>query len=94
MAERELFQIGEVARIERKIDHRLEEACHAELDCIRLEQQPALRIVCRQETVEFHSYLWLERSIRQLEQNQKVPLNYIGKVGGGHPGAQRRPRSG
>lgn len=77
MAERELFQIGEVAR--------LEEACHAELDCIRLEQQPALRIVCRQETVEFHSYLWLERSIRQLEQDQKVPLSYIGKVGVGIP---------
>ena len=94
MAERELFQIGELDRIERKIDHRLEEACHAELDCIRLEQQPALRIVCRQETVEFHSYLWLKRSIRQLEQDQKVPLSYIGKVGGGHPGAQRRPRSG
>lgn len=94
MAERELFQIGELDRIERKIDHRLEEACHAELDCIRLEQQPALRIVCRQETVEFHSYLWLERSIRQLEQDQKVPLNYIGKVGDGHPSAQRRPRSG
>ena len=33
-----------------------------------------------------------ERSVRQLEQDQKVPLSYIGKVGGGHPGAQRRPR--
>ena len=78
----------ELDRIERKIDHRLarlEEVCHAELDCIRLEQQPALRIVCRQETVEFHSYLWLERSIRKLEQNQKVPLSYIGKVGVGIP---------
>ena len=27
-----------------------------------------------------------ERSVRQLEQNQKVPLSYIGKGGGGHPG--------
>ena len=78
----------ELDRIERKIDHRLarlEEARHAELDCIRLEPQQELRIVCRRESVEFHSYLWLERSIRQLEQNQKVPLSYIGKVGVGIP---------
>ena len=26
-----------------------------------------------------------ERSVRQLEQDQKVPLNYIGKVGVGIP---------
>lgn len=27
----------------------------------------------------------MERSVRQLEQDQKVPLNYIGKVGVGIP---------
>lgn len=83
----------ELDRIERKIDHRLarlEEARHAELDCIRLEAQHEQRIVCRRETVEFHSYLWLERSIRKLEQNQKVPLSYIGKVGVGIPLEQLR----
>ena len=76
----------ELEQIERKIDHRLtqlEEARRAELDRIRLEVQPVLRLALVREPVEFHSYLWLERSIRKLEQNQKVPLSYIGKVGVG-----------
>ena len=72
--------------IERKIDHRLaqlEEARHAKLDCIWLEQQPALRIVGLRANVAFSSYLWLEHSIRKLEQGQKLPLSYLGKVGVG-----------
>ena len=72
--------------IERKIDHRLaqlEEARTAQLDCIQLEQQPALRIVGLRASVEFSGYLWLEHSIRKLEQGQKLPLSYIGKVGVG-----------
>ena len=72
--------------IERKIDHRLaqlEEARTAQLDCIRLEQQPALRMVGLRASVAFSGYLWLEHSIRRLEQGQKLPLSYIGKVGVG-----------
>ena len=72
--------------IERKIDHRLaqlEDARTSELDCIRLVQQPALRLVLLRDSVKFNSYLWLERSIRKIEQNQKLPLSYIGKVGVG-----------
>ena len=76
----------ELEIIERKIDHRLaqlEDARTAELDCIRLEQQPALRIVGLRAKVAFDGYLWLEHSIRKLEQGQKLPLSYIGKVGVG-----------
>lgn len=35
------------------------------------------------DSVKFNSYLWLERSIRKIEQDQKLPLSYIGKVGVG-----------
>ena len=72
--------------IERKLDHRLaqlEKARTAQLDCIQLEQQPALRIVGLRANVAFSGYLWLEHSIRRLEQGQKLPLSYIGKVGVG-----------
>ena len=46
-------------------------------------EQPALRLVLLQDSVKFNSYLWLERSIRKIEQGQKLPLSYIGKVGVG-----------
>lgn len=76
----------ELEIIERKLDHRLaqlEDARASELDRIRLVQQPTLRLVLLRDSVEFNSYLWLERSIRKIEQNQKLPLSYIGKVGVG-----------
>lgn len=76
----------ELEIIERKIDHRLaqlEGARHAELDCIRLVQQPSMRIVWIKAQVRFNSYLWLEHSIRKLEKDQKIPLSYLGKVGVG-----------
>lgn len=76
----------ELEIIERKLDHRLaqlEEARTAQLDCIRLEQQPVLRIVGLRASMAFSGYLWLEHSIRKLEQGQKLPLSYIGKVGVG-----------
>ena len=82
----------ELEIIERKIDHRLarlEEARTAELNCIRLEQQPALRIVGLRANVEFDGYLWLEHSIRKLEQGQKLPISYIGKVGVGMTAGRR-----
>ena len=76
----------ELEIIERKIDRRLtqlEEARHCELDEIRLIEQPALKLVLLRDSVKFNSYLWLEHSIRKIEQNQKLPLSYIGKVGVG-----------
>lgn len=76
----------ELEIIERKIDHRLaqlEDARHAELGCIRLVQQPSMRIVWIKAQVRFNSYLWLEHSIRKLEKDQKIPLSYLGKVGVG-----------
>ena len=76
----------ELEIIERKIDHRLaqlEDARRSELDVIRLVRQPALRLVLLRDSVKFNSYLWLERSIRKIEQGQKLPLSYIGKVGVG-----------
>ena len=76
----------ELEIMERKIDHRLaqlEDARRSELDCIRLVEQPALRLVLLRDSVKFNSYLWLERSIRKIEQDQKLPLSYIGKVGVG-----------
>ena len=79
----------ELEIMERKIDHRLaqlEDARRSELDCIRLVEQPALRLVLLRDSVKFNSYLWLERSIRKIEQDQKLPLSYIGKVGVGISG--------
>jgi len=91
----------ELEIMERKIDHRLaqledarrseldcirlveQDARRSELDCIRLVEQPALRLVLLRDSVKFNSYLWLERSIRKIEQDQKLPLSYIGKVGVG-----------
>ncbi len=76
----------ELEIIERKIDRRLtqlEEAWHCALDEIRLIEQPALKLVLLRDSVKFNSYLWLEHSIRKIEQNQKLPLSYIGKVGVG-----------
>ena len=64
----------------------LEDARRSELDCIRLVEQPALRLVLLRDSVKFNSYLWLERSIRKIEQDQKLPLSYIGKVGVGISG--------
>ena len=76
----------ELEIIERKIDRRLaqlEEARRCTLDEIRLIEQPALKLVLLRDSVKFNSYLWLEHSIRKIEQNQKLPLSYIGKVGVG-----------
>ena len=76
----------ELEIIERKIDHRLaqlEDARSSELDVIRLVHQPALRLVLLRDNVKFNSYLWLEQSIRKIEQGQKLPLSYLGKIGVG-----------
>ena len=76
----------ELEIIERKIDHRLAQladAQNSELNVIRLVHQLPLRLVLLRDNLKFNSYLWLERSIRRIEQGQKLPLSYQGKIGVG-----------
>lgn len=76
----------ELAAIERKIDHRLNQLRDAhsqELDVIRLIQTPPCRIVWIQDSLKPKSYLDLEYSIRRLEENQKESVVFLGKVGVG-----------
>lgn len=76
----------ELMRIERKIDNRLaqlREARSTPLEKIQLVQTSACRIVSIRESLQYHSYLWLEKPIRQIEKDQKVPLSYLGKIGVG-----------
>ena len=74
----------ELERIERKITNRLDQIADAlgsELEAVRRVKMPASRMVLTAGPVEFHSYLWLEKSIRKMEAHQKQPLTYSGKVG-------------
>ena len=76
----------ELERMERKIDNRLaqiEDARGSELETLRLVTLPACRMVSLRDEMNFNSYLWLERSIRRIEEHQKMPLSYQGKVGVG-----------
>lgn len=76
----------ELDLISRKINHRLSQlhdATHSQLDQIRVIQLPQMNIAWVRNTVEYHSYLDLEHSIRQLEQDQEVPMVFLGKVGVG-----------
>lgn len=78
--QRELEAIG------RKIDHRLEQirdARHSDLEQIKLLPTEACRLVWIKDSVKWKSYLSLEYSVRRLEQHQKVPLTFQGKVGVG-----------
>lgn len=74
----------ELAAIERKIDHRLEQlkdALHSELDVIRLKKMPACRIVWVKDSLRPKSYLDLEYAIRKLAQDQEESMIFLGKVG-------------
>lgn len=74
----------ELATIERKIDHRLEQlkdALHSELDVIRLKKMPACRIVWVKDSLRPKSYLDLEYAIRKLAQDQEESMIFLGKVG-------------
>lgn len=76
----------ELAVIERKIEHRLKQlrdARSSELDKIELIQIPAIRVVWIQDCLKLKSYLDLEYSIRRLEEHQKEPVVFLGKVGVG-----------
>ena len=76
----------ELDLISRKINHRLSylhDVTHSQLNQIQVVQLPQMNIAWVRNTVEYHSYLDLEHSIRQLEQNQKVSMTFLGKVGVG-----------
>ena len=79
-------KMQELEVIERKIDNRLTQigdARRSELEVLHRVTLPACRVVWLRNEAEFHSYLWLEQSIRRIEADQKIPLSYIGKVGVG-----------
>lgn len=76
----------ELNLIERKIDHRLHslhEASRFQLDTIQTEIFPACRIAWMKDTVKPQSHLDLENPIRRLEEGQKTPVVFLGKVGVG-----------
>lgn len=76
----------ELAKIERKIEHRLSvlhSAKTAELDTIQIEECPACRIVWMKDSLKPQNYLDLENPIRKLEAGQKETLVFLGKVGVG-----------
>ena len=76
----------ELDQIERKIDNRLAQIADtrtSRLDVVELKELPACRVVGIRDSIQFDSYLWLEKSLRRLQEKQKTPLVFQGKVGAG-----------
>ena len=76
----------ELAIIEQKIDHRLDQlrdAMNSELDVIQLKKVSYCRIVWLKDSLRPKSYLDLEYAIRRLEENQTESVVFLGKVGVG-----------
>lgn len=76
----------ELAVIERKIDHRLQQlrdARSSKLDVIQVKKVPPSRLVWIKDSLSPKSYLDLEYAIRRLEENQRESLVFLGKVGVG-----------
>lgn len=76
----------ELALIERKIDHRLQQlrdAMNSELDVIQRKTLPACRMVVVKDSLQPQSYLELEYAIRRLTENQAESVVFLGKVGVG-----------
>ncbi len=76
----------ELAIIEQKIDHRLDQlrdAMNSELDVIQLKKVSSCRIVWLKDSLRPKSYLDLEYAIRRLEENQTESVVFMGKVGVG-----------
>lgn len=72
--------------IERKIDNRLAQIAdtrNSRLEVVQLMELPEFRVVGIRDSIQFDSYLWLEKSLRHLQENQKTPLIFQGKVGAG-----------
>lgn len=76
----------ELYRIEKKIDHRLqqlEDALSSDLNTIMIKEVSSCRVAWIENDLSLHSYLDLETSIRQLDQTNKEALIFLGKVGVG-----------
>ena len=76
----------ELAIIEQKIEHRLDQlrdAMNSELDVIQLKKVSSCRIVWLKDSLRPKSYLDLEYAIRRLEENQTESVVFLGKVGVG-----------
>lgn len=76
----------ELALIEKKIDHRLQQlrdAMNSELDVIRVKTFPGCRMVVVKDSLRPQSYLDLEYAIRRLTENQAESVVFLGKVGVG-----------
>lgn len=74
----------ELALIERKIDNRLNQlniALTSTPDVISLEKRPARRLALLKKNLIPTSYLDLEYSIRELEQEEEKSVTFLGKVG-------------
>lgn len=72
--------------IERKIDNRLrqlEDALSSEFNVVNLIQTEPRRIAWIRNNISIKTYLDLEPSIRQLEEQQKDAVVFLGKVGVG-----------
>lgn len=72
--------------IERKINNRLqqlEDALSSEFNTVRIIQTESRRITWIRNNLSITSYLDLETSIRQLEEQQKDAVVFLGKVGVG-----------
>ncbi|MDO5336833.1 MAG: MerR family transcriptional regulator [Eubacteriales bacterium] len=77
-------KLRELAVIERKIEHRLQQlrdARSSKLNVIQLKEVPACRVVWIKDSLAPKSYLDLEYAIRRLEENQRESLVFLGKVG-------------
>lgn len=72
--------------IERKINNRLlqlEDALSSQYDAVQMIQTESRRIAWIRNSLPINSYLDLETSIRQLEEQQEDTVVFLGKVGVG-----------
>lgn len=79
--EKKLYELN---LINKKLDHRLmqlKDAVNSELDNIKIQVMPAIRLVMLKDSLKPENYLDLEYPIRKMVKNQQEPLVFLGKVG-------------
>ena len=82
--EQVLLRQQELLLIQRKIENRLNQlndALTSVLDTIALETKPSRRLALIKKDLIPKSYLDLEYSIRELEQEEEMSMAFLGKVG-------------
>lgn len=82
--EQVLLRQQELLLIQRKIENRLNQlndALTSVLDSITLETKPSRRLALIKKDLIPKSYLDLEYSIRELEQEEEMSMAFLGKVG-------------